>query len=130
MSRLQAGTPSATGDGCSVAASLDDLARFGRTANGGVTRVAWSAELFDAYAWVGDRLRDCALHVGTDAAGNLIGRWEAGTGSASWSGRISTQFRPPVASTGLYCQSRVGRGNCCVHTSSSFRSRCERDSER
>ena len=83
MPHMQAGTPSATGDGLgSVAASLDDVARFGRTANGGVTRVAWSAELFDAYTWVGDRMRDLDLDVVTDAAGNLIGRWETGTGPA------------------------------------------------
>ena len=83
MSRLQAGTPSVSGDGhSSVAASLDEVARFGRTTNGGVTRVAWSAELFDAYAWVGDRMRDLGLDVEIDAAGNLTGRWEAGTGPA------------------------------------------------
>ena len=35
----------------SVAASLDDLAAIGATADGGVTRVAWSPELFDAYRW-------------------------------------------------------------------------------
>jgi allantoate deiminase len=66
----------------SVAASLDELARIGRSADGGVTRIAWSAALFDAYTWVGDRMRQLGLEVETDAAGNLLGRWETGSGPA------------------------------------------------
>jgi allantoate deiminase len=64
----------------SVAASLDELARIGAGREGGVTRVAWSPELFAAYDWVGDRMRGLGLDVEIDAAGNLIGRWEAGAG--------------------------------------------------
>jgi allantoate deiminase len=64
----------------SVAASLDELARIGAGREGGVTRVAWSAELFAAYEWVGDRMRGLGLDVEIDAAGNLIGRWDAGDG--------------------------------------------------
>jgi len=84
MSRLRAGgTSAAVGERFgSVAASLDEIGRIGGSADGGVTRVAWSAELFDAYAWVGDRMRELGLEVETDAAGNLLGRWEAGSGSA------------------------------------------------
>lgn len=66
----------------SVAASLDELARIGGGADGGVTRVAWSPELFEAYAWAGERLRELGLEVEIDAAGNLLGRWQAGSGSA------------------------------------------------
>jgi allantoate deiminase len=64
-----------------VAKSLEALGRIGAGAGGGVTRAAWSPELFEAYAWVGDRLRELGLEVETDAAGNLIGRWNAGAGA-------------------------------------------------
>ncbi len=66
----------------SVAASLDELARIGGGEGGSVTRVAWSGELFDAYDWVGARLRELGLEVEVDAAGNLLGRWDAGSGPA------------------------------------------------
>ena len=64
-----------------VASSLDELARIGGGPDGGVTRVAWSRELFDAYAWVGDRLRELGLEVEVDPAGNLLAKWETGSGS-------------------------------------------------
>ena len=64
----------------SVAASLDELAKIGAGSDGGVTRVAWSPELFAAYAWIGDRMRAIGLEVEVDAAGNLIGRWQVGSG--------------------------------------------------
>jgi hydantoinase/carbamoylase family amidase len=70
------------GLGDSVAASLDQLARIGGDDAGGVTRLAWSPELFASYDWVGERMRGLGLDVETDAAGNLIGRWPAGAGSA------------------------------------------------
>jgi hydantoinase/carbamoylase family amidase len=66
----------------SVAASLDRLARIGGDPGGGVTRVAWSPELFAAYDWVSERLRAVGLETEVDPAGNLIGRWEAGSGKA------------------------------------------------
>lgn len=66
----------------SVVASLDQLARFGGGDDGSVTRVAWSPDLFAAYEWVGDRMRELGLEVEIDAAGNLVGRWQAGTGRA------------------------------------------------
>jgi hydantoinase/carbamoylase family amidase len=65
----------------SVAASLDELARIGATDDGGVTRTAWSPELFRAYDLVGAWLRDLGLEVEIDAAGNLLGRWDAGAGA-------------------------------------------------
>jgi allantoate deiminase len=70
----------------SVSASLGELAKIGGGTDGGVTRVAWSAELFAAYAWVGDRMRALGLEVEVDPAGNLIGRWEAGSGSPVMAG--------------------------------------------
>jgi allantoate deiminase len=65
-----------------VAASLEDLARIGRGPDGGVTRVAWSPELFAAYDWAAERMRALGLDVEVDAAGNLLGRWQAGRGKA------------------------------------------------
>jgi hydantoinase/carbamoylase family amidase len=70
-----------TGLGNSVADSLESLAQIGGERDGGVTRVAWSPELFAAYDWVGDRMRELGLEVEIDAAGNLIGRWETGGGT-------------------------------------------------
>ena len=61
-----------------MSGSLSELARIGGRTDGGVTRVAWSPELFDAYEWVGERMRALGLEVEIDAAGNLIGRWQAG----------------------------------------------------
>jgi hydantoinase/carbamoylase family amidase len=65
-----------------VAASLEELARIGGDAAGGVTRVAWSDELFAAYAWAGERMRELGLEVEIDEAGNLFARWQAGSGKA------------------------------------------------
>jgi hydantoinase/carbamoylase family amidase len=63
-----------------VAESLETLARIGGAPDGGVTRVAWSPELFEAYDLVGGWLRELGLDVEVDAAGNLIGRWGGGDG--------------------------------------------------
>jgi hydantoinase/carbamoylase family amidase len=65
----------------SVAATLEQLAQFGGRLDDGVTRVAWSPELFEAYEWLGDRMRELGLDVEIDAAGNLLGRWNVGSGS-------------------------------------------------
>lgn len=66
----------------SVAASLDELALIGGGPAGSVTRVAWSPDLFAAYDWIAVRMRDLGLEAEIDAAGNLLGRWNAGTGKA------------------------------------------------
>ena len=63
----------------SVSASLAALAQIGGGADGGVTRVAWSPELFDAYEWAGERMRALGLEVEIDPAGNLVGRWRTGS---------------------------------------------------
>ena len=63
----------------SVSASLKQLSRIGGS-DRGVTRLAWSKELFEAYEWVAARMRELGLTVEIDAAGNLIGRWEVGSG--------------------------------------------------
>jgi allantoate deiminase len=66
--------------GESVFASLESLGRIGAVADGGVTRVAWSPELFAAYDWVAARMRELGLQVQIDPAGSLIGRWVVGSG--------------------------------------------------
>jgi hydantoinase/carbamoylase family amidase len=61
----------------SIHADLAALARFGEE-SGGVTRLAWSAELAAASAWLRERLAELGLSSEIDPAGNVIGRWEAG----------------------------------------------------
>jgi hydantoinase/carbamoylase family amidase len=64
----------------SLAASLQALACFGQRHEGGVTRLAWSPELFHAYSWLEGKLRDLDLDVEVDPAGNLLARWDSGSG--------------------------------------------------
>jgi hydantoinase/carbamoylase family amidase len=65
-----------------LADDLDTLARF--SAGGeGVSRVAWSPELMAAYEWVAGRMEQLGLETEIDAAGNLIGRWDVGSGPAT-----------------------------------------------
>jgi allantoate deiminase len=66
----------------SVAATLDELALIGGGPAGSVTRVAWSPDLFTAYEWISARMHELGLEAEVDPAGNLIGRWQAGTGKA------------------------------------------------
>jgi len=61
---------------------LAALDRFGQDANGGFTRLAWSPELRAVVDWTAERMRAAGLEPEIDAAGNLIGRWQAGTGKA------------------------------------------------
>jgi allantoate deiminase len=70
----------------SVTETLEELAAIGRSARGGTTRVAWSDELFRAYDWIGERMRELGLEVEVDPAGNLVGRWNVGTGKAIGTG--------------------------------------------
>src|SRR5438067_2182485 len=50
-----------------LAADLDAAARFGGDEDGGVTRLAWTSELFEAYDWLAEELRG----PGLDAAAYL-----------------------------------------------------------
>jgi len=65
----------------SIAADLETAARFGGGGTG-VTRYAWSPELHAVSGWLADRLRELGLDASFDAAGNVVGRWEVGQGSA------------------------------------------------
>ncbi len=62
-------------------ADLRAVARYGGDGPG-VTRLAWSPELRAAYGWLADRLSALGMEAEIDAAGNLIGRWNEGTGPA------------------------------------------------
>jgi hydantoinase/carbamoylase family amidase len=63
-----------------VFSDLEELARIGAGADGGVSRLAWTPELFEAYDWMSARMREQGLDVEIDPAGNLLGRWDVGTG--------------------------------------------------
>jgi allantoate deiminase len=60
---------------------LQEMAAIGAD-GGGVTRLAWSPDLSSANEWLVRRLRDLGLEVGIDAAGNVVGKWQAGAGKA------------------------------------------------
>ncbi len=60
---------------------LDAAARFGGEGDG-VTRFAWSPEIASVSQWLVDELEAIGLDAAIDAAGNVIGRWEAGSGTA------------------------------------------------
>jgi allantoate deiminase len=62
-----------------VTADIEAAARFGGQGTG-VTRLAWSPELRQVQDWLSVQLVELGLEVELDAAGNLIGRWEAGSG--------------------------------------------------
>jgi len=57
---------------------LSALARFGATAEGGISRVAYGDADLAARDYVRGLMRDAGLHTSTDLAGNLVGR-RAGT---------------------------------------------------
>jgi hydantoinase/carbamoylase family amidase len=65
----------------SLAADLEAAARIGAD-RGGVTRFAWSPELAQANSWLLSQLDELGLETELDAAGNALGRWQAGEGKA------------------------------------------------
>jgi hydantoinase/carbamoylase family amidase len=69
-----------------LAADLAALGDIGADGRGGVTRLAWSPSLEQALAWCAGRMADAGLDVEHDAAGNLIGRWGAGSAPAILTG--------------------------------------------
>ncbi|HEX5762914.1 MAG TPA: Zn-dependent hydrolase [Solirubrobacterales bacterium] len=68
-------TPSAVND------DLARLAQFG-THGDAVRRLAWSDAHRDALDWLASRFEGAGLEASLDPAGNLIGRWQAGSGKA------------------------------------------------
>jgi allantoate deiminase len=65
----------------SLAADIEEVARLGAD-DSGVSRFAWTRELAAANAWLVERLRELGLTPEIDAAGNVLGRWTEGEGSA------------------------------------------------
>ena len=65
----------------SLAADLEEAARIGAD-DGGVSRFAWTPELAQANEWLVGRLQELGLETQIDAAGNVLGRWEEGEGTA------------------------------------------------
>jgi len=65
----------------SLAADLEEAARIGAD-GGGVSRFAWTPELAQANDWLVGRLQELGLETEIDAAGNVLGRWEEGEGTA------------------------------------------------
>jgi allantoate deiminase len=63
----------------SVTADVEAAARYGGLGTG-VTRLAWSQELREVQDWLTNQLVELGIEVELDAAGNLIGRWETGSG--------------------------------------------------
>ncbi|WP_448627782.1 allantoate amidohydrolase [Geodermatophilus sp. URMC 64] len=61
-----------------LAAWVDELGAIGGRPSGGVTRVAWSAELAEANAWLVGKATELGLDAHVDPAGNVVCRW-AGT---------------------------------------------------
>jgi allantoate deiminase len=65
----------------SLATDLEEAARIGAE-GGGVSRFAWTPELAQANEWLVGRLQELGLETEIDAAGNVLGRWEEGEGTA------------------------------------------------
>jgi len=63
-------------NGIRLHSHLRELSRFGRNDKGGVTRVAYSEADREARAYVMNLMREAALAVRIDTAGNIIGRRE------------------------------------------------------
>jgi N-carbamoyl-L-amino-acid hydrolase len=54
---------------------LADFSRFGRRADGGVDRVAFSDADLEGRGWVRALMEELGLSVRVDVAGNILGRW-------------------------------------------------------
>ena len=65
----------------SLEADLQEAARIGAD-DGGVSRFAWTPELAEANAWFVERLGELGLGAQIDPAGNVLGRWDEGEGTA------------------------------------------------
>ena len=65
----------------SVMERINELAKFSADLDG-VTRLAWTKEMAEAQDWLIEELTKVGLEGSRDAAGNVIGRWQAGKGKA------------------------------------------------
>jgi N-carbamoyl-L-amino-acid hydrolase len=85
-------------DGGRLNRRLDELARFGANAAGGIDRVAFSDADLAGRAWLAERMGEAGLEVRVDLAGNLLGR------------RPGREDLPPLW-TGSHIDSVPGGGN-------------------
>ncbi len=65
-------------DGARLKRDLEELGTIGRTAEGGVSRPAWSEADLRARRWLQSRISAAGLEPRVDAAGNIFGRWQPG----------------------------------------------------
>jgi allantoate deiminase len=65
----------------SLEADLQEAARIGAD-GAGVSRFAWTPELAQANEWLVGHLEELGLQTEIDAAGNVLGRWNEGEGTA------------------------------------------------
>ena len=72
--RVAPAPPDLLVDGDRLSRTLTDLARFGATPAGGVSRVAYSDADLAAREWVATLMSEAGLEVSVDLAGNLIGQ--------------------------------------------------------
>lgn len=61
-------------NGARLNANLADLAQFGKTPEGGTSRVAYSESDLQARQYASKLMREAKLDVSIDAAGNIVGR--------------------------------------------------------
>jgi N-carbamoyl-L-amino-acid hydrolase len=104
LALMQVGPAGPTVDAARLNARLEALARFGRNAQGGVTRVAYSDADREARAWVLEQMRAAGLETRVDAAANLVGR-RAGRDAAA---------RPLVMGSHIDSVPEGGRYDGCV----------------
>jgi N-carbamoyl-L-amino-acid hydrolase len=58
---------------------LEELGSIGRTPQGGVSRPSFSDADMQARRWLTDRITAAGMEARVDAAGNIFGRWQAGS---------------------------------------------------
>jgi N-carbamoyl-L-amino-acid hydrolase len=58
---------------------LEELGAIGRTPEGGVSRPSWSDADMAARRWLMERISAAGMEARLDAAGNIFGRWQAGS---------------------------------------------------
>jgi len=75
---LEQKSPAAAVSSERIKQDMESLARIGADGQGGVTRLAYTPEHWEARAYIRGRMVSAGLRVREDAAGNLMGKWPAG----------------------------------------------------
>lgn len=95
----------------SLVDDLTEAARFGASAAGGISRLAWTPELAEVTAWVAEELERLGLETEEDPAGNLIARWPGPTGPAAcheWTETADCELGARVLAGTLRCLAGPG----------------------